>query len=169
MWPGQDYCNPRFAQYQSVEIPFKDVIERENVPRMPWHDVHLGLRTHPCYHHHHHHHHHYSRAAQTGRQRAMWRSTLCSGGTTTRQLTARTRTHSCTPKQQSMPLITRVSVAKFVCASPTPLTGTCSVQLVRSICEWSGGNRTEDSILQACAHLALGAGTRLTHYRASLF
>lgn len=43
MWPGQDYCNPRFAQYQSVEIPFKDVIERESVPRMPWHDVHLGL------------------------------------------------------------------------------------------------------------------------------
>ena len=47
MWPGQDYCNPRFAQYQSVEVPFKDVIERENVPRMPWHDVHIGLRT-PC-------------------------------------------------------------------------------------------------------------------------
>ena len=45
MWPGQDYCNPRFAQYQSVEVPFNDVIERENVPRMPWHDVHIGLRT----------------------------------------------------------------------------------------------------------------------------
>lgn len=47
MWPGQDYCNPRFAQYQSVEVPFKDVIERENVPRMPWHDVHIGLRANP--------------------------------------------------------------------------------------------------------------------------
>lgn len=42
-WPGQDYCNPRFKQYETVEIPFKDVIDRDAVPRMPWHDVHLGL------------------------------------------------------------------------------------------------------------------------------
>ncbi len=44
-WPGQDYCNPRFKQYETVEIPFKDVIDRATVPRMPWHDIHLCLGT----------------------------------------------------------------------------------------------------------------------------
>lgn len=26
-----------------MEIPFKDVIDRATVPRMPWHDIHLCL------------------------------------------------------------------------------------------------------------------------------
>lgn len=31
--------------------------------------------------------------------------------------------------------------------------GTCSCQVLRSICRWSGGNRTETSILNACITL----------------
>ncbi|GAB6030258.1 Phospholipase [Chamberlinius hualienensis] len=38
-WPGKDYMNFIFKDFQHIELPFEDLIERKNIPRMPWHDI----------------------------------------------------------------------------------------------------------------------------------
>lgn len=39
VWPGQDYANERVAEWQNLTRPEIDLIPRDKVPRMPWHDV----------------------------------------------------------------------------------------------------------------------------------
>lgn len=39
IWPGQDYANERVAEWQTLTRPEVDLIPRDKVPRMPWHDV----------------------------------------------------------------------------------------------------------------------------------
>ena len=39
VWPGIDYSNCRVADFSNVEEWEVDSIEREQVPRMPWHDI----------------------------------------------------------------------------------------------------------------------------------
>ncbi|KAM5561105.1 phospholipase D zeta 1-like [Rosa sericea] len=48
VWPGKDYYNPRESEPNSWEDVMKDELEREKVPRMPWHDVHCALWGPPC-------------------------------------------------------------------------------------------------------------------------
>jgi phospholipase D1/2 len=43
-WLGVDYYNPHLTRPTSVSMPFEDVIDRTNVPRMPWHDIDLEIR-----------------------------------------------------------------------------------------------------------------------------
>lgn len=38
-WMGKDYCNFIYKDVKEVHSPFKESIDRTNVPRMPWHDV----------------------------------------------------------------------------------------------------------------------------------
>ncbi|RNA10079.1 phospholipase D2 isoform X1 [Brachionus plicatilis] len=38
-WVGKDYCNFNVKDVRDVDTPFKDLIDRASVPRMPWHDV----------------------------------------------------------------------------------------------------------------------------------
>lgn len=41
---GLDYCSPaREPGPRSTEEPFKDVVNRRNTPRMPWHDTQVGI------------------------------------------------------------------------------------------------------------------------------
>lgn len=38
-WIGKDYCNFILKDLREVQMPFKDLIDRSSMPRMPWHDV----------------------------------------------------------------------------------------------------------------------------------
>ncbi|KAG7753340.1 hypothetical protein KL911_002733 [Ogataea haglerorum] len=41
IYPGKDYSNPRICDFFELNQPFEDMIDRQSVPRMPWHDVHM--------------------------------------------------------------------------------------------------------------------------------
>lgn len=41
MWPGKDYSNPRAKDFYQLDHPYEDMYDRNEVPRMPWHDVHM--------------------------------------------------------------------------------------------------------------------------------
>ena len=38
-YPGKDYYNPKGREIDGLEEPFKDLVDRCSIPRMPWHDV----------------------------------------------------------------------------------------------------------------------------------
>lgn len=48
IWPGKDYYNPRESEPNSWEETLKDELDRQKVPRMPWHDAHCALWGPPC-------------------------------------------------------------------------------------------------------------------------
>eukprot|EP00742_Colponemidia_sp_Colp-10_P021096 GILJ01024679.1.p2 GENE.GILJ01024679.1~~GILJ01024679.1.p2 ORF type:complete len:595 (-),score=81.98 GILJ01024679.1:153-1937(-) len=39
MWPGKDYANTRFAAFSDMKDPFEDLLDRNKIPRQPWHDI----------------------------------------------------------------------------------------------------------------------------------
>jgi phospholipase D1/2 len=39
VWPGLDYYNPHFTRPKAIHPFFADSIDRQRLPRMPWHDV----------------------------------------------------------------------------------------------------------------------------------
>lgn len=41
IFPGKDYSNPRMKDFFELDKPYEDMYDRMNVPRMPWHDVHM--------------------------------------------------------------------------------------------------------------------------------
>lgn len=41
LWPGKDYSNPRVSDFFELDRPYESMYDRNNVPRMPWHDVHM--------------------------------------------------------------------------------------------------------------------------------
>ncbi|KAH9261203.1 hypothetical protein BASA81_000907 [Batrachochytrium salamandrivorans] len=44
VWQGKDYYNAREKDFENLGLdPFTDSVDRETVPRMPWHDVHCML------------------------------------------------------------------------------------------------------------------------------
>ncbi|CAG8468958.1 364_t:CDS:10 [Diversispora eburnea] len=44
IWPGQDYSNPRIKDFADVaKNALIDNIERDKFPRMPWHDIAIGM------------------------------------------------------------------------------------------------------------------------------
>ncbi|TMW68755.1 hypothetical protein Poli38472_006223 [Pythium oligandrum] len=45
---GKDYSNPRVKDFVEVNQPDKDMIDRNEVPRMPWHDCHCRLEGQPA-------------------------------------------------------------------------------------------------------------------------
>ncbi len=40
-FPGKDYSNPRVKDFFDLHKPYESMYDREEVPRMPWHDVHM--------------------------------------------------------------------------------------------------------------------------------
>jgi phosphatidylserine/phosphatidylglycerophosphate/cardiolipin synthase-like enzyme len=42
-WPGIDYSNCRIKDFENVQDPYKELIDRNSVPRLPWHDVQVLL------------------------------------------------------------------------------------------------------------------------------
>ncbi|KAG1700187.1 hypothetical protein DVH05_011995 [Phytophthora capsici] len=45
---GKDYSNPRVKDFIEVDRPDEDMIDRNEVPRMPWHDCHCRLEGQPA-------------------------------------------------------------------------------------------------------------------------
>ncbi|POM70429.1 LOW QUALITY PROTEIN: PhosphoLipase D, Pi-PXPH-PLD, partial [Phytophthora palmivora] len=45
---GKDYSNPRVKDFIEVDHPDEDMIDRNEVPRMPWHDCHCRLEGQPA-------------------------------------------------------------------------------------------------------------------------
>ncbi|CAI5741264.1 unnamed protein product [Hyaloperonospora brassicae] len=45
---GKDYSNPRVKDFIEVDRPEEDMIDRNTVPRMPWHDCHCRLEGQPA-------------------------------------------------------------------------------------------------------------------------
>ncbi|KAI5805847.1 hypothetical protein EDC01DRAFT_268193 [Geopyxis carbonaria] len=43
LWPGKDYSNPRVQDFYNLDKPYEDMYDREKVPRMPWHDIHMQI------------------------------------------------------------------------------------------------------------------------------
>lgn len=40
-FPGKDYSNPRVKDFFGLDKPYESMYDRESVPRMPWHDIHM--------------------------------------------------------------------------------------------------------------------------------
>ncbi|CUM56245.1 unnamed protein product [Debaryomyces tyrocola] len=40
-FPGKDYSNPRVKDFMELDKPYESMYNRNEVPRMPWHDVHM--------------------------------------------------------------------------------------------------------------------------------
>ncbi|CAG8535096.1 34282_t:CDS:10 [Gigaspora margarita] len=45
IWPGQDYSNPRIKDFQNVKEYDNEIVDKSRYPRMPWHDVSIGMAT----------------------------------------------------------------------------------------------------------------------------
>lgn len=41
IFPGKDYSNPRKKDFFELTSPHSDMYDRQAIPRMPWHDVHM--------------------------------------------------------------------------------------------------------------------------------
>ncbi len=41
VFPGKDYSNPRKKDFFELTQPHDDMYDRQRIPRMPWHDVHM--------------------------------------------------------------------------------------------------------------------------------
>ncbi|KAF9581189.1 hypothetical protein BGW38_001891 [Lunasporangiospora selenospora] len=48
IWPGLDYSNPRIKDFVNVKEYNNELIEKKLLPRMPWHDVHIGMAGQPA-------------------------------------------------------------------------------------------------------------------------
>lgn len=43
IWPGKDYYNPTMIPMGDITRPEEDGLDRQKVPRMPWHDIMISL------------------------------------------------------------------------------------------------------------------------------
>ncbi|CEP60050.1 phospholipase D LALA0_S01e01860g [Lachancea lanzarotensis] len=41
IFPGKDYSNARVCDFYDLDKPFESMYDRNAIPRMPWHDVHM--------------------------------------------------------------------------------------------------------------------------------
>lgn len=39
LWLGKDYVNFIVKDFNDLEKPYQDLVDRSNTPRMPWHDI----------------------------------------------------------------------------------------------------------------------------------
>ena len=43
LWPGKDYSNPRIQDFFALHKPYEEMYNREEIPRMPWHDISMQV------------------------------------------------------------------------------------------------------------------------------
>lgn len=119
-FPGKDYSNPRVKDFFELDKPYESMYDRDAVPRMPWHDVHMVTAGQP--------------ASDLGRHFVQrWNYLL-------RQKRPSRPTPILTPPSEIQP----DDLERF------NLAGKCEVQLLRSSGNWSLGlKKTEHSIQNA--------------------
>lgn len=121
LWPGKDYSNPRVQDFYALDKPYDEMYDRQRVPRMPWHDIHMQVVGQPA-------------RDLTRHFVQRWNYLL------------RQRTPSRpTPVLLPPPDFTEAELQSL------GIDGTCEVQILRSACSWSLGtpNTTEASIMGA--------------------
>jgi len=125
MWPGKDYSNPRVQDFYNLDRPYEEMYDRTRVPRMPWHDISMQIVGQPA-----------RDVARHFVQR--WNYILRS-----RIPSRPTPVLLPPPEYEAMEL------------DSLGMTGTCQVQILRSVGPWSIGtpNRIEHSIMNAYVHL----------------
>jgi phospholipase D1/2 len=121
LWPGKDYSNPRVQDFFNLDKPYEDMYDRNIVPRMPWHDIHMQIVGQPA-------------RDLTRHFVQRWNYLL------------RQRTPSRpTPVLLPPPDFTDGELESL------GIDGSCEIQILRSACSWSLGtpNLTELSIQNA--------------------
>ncbi|AOA63902.1 Phospholipase D [Komagataella phaffii CBS 7435] len=118
MFPGKDYSNPRVKDFYALEKPYDDMYNREEVPRMPWHDVHM---------------------ASSGQiARDLSRHFVQRWNYLLRQKRPSRSTPLLLPPADLTP--EQLESSRFK--------GTCEIQLLRSSCNWSLGLKQHEQSIQ---------------------
>lgn len=118
IWPGKDYSNPRQRDFFNLDKPYEDMYNRQEVPRMPWHDVHMMVTGQPA--------------------RDLVRHFVQRWNYLLRQK----RPSRFTPLLLPPSDLTPAQIKSL------NLEGTCEVQLLRSSCSWSLGIKTPETSIQ---------------------
>ena len=121
VWPGKDYSNPRIHDFFELDKPYEDMYDRQQTPRMPWHDISMQLTGQPA-----------RDIARHFVQR--WNYLL------------RTK-----PPSKPTPILLPPPDFTAAELESLKLNGTCEAQLLRSAGQWSMGlqDKTEQSIQNA--------------------
>jgi len=134
-WPGKDYSNPLFKDFHGLELPDQDMVDRNVIPRMPWHDI--GLRVE-------------GQAARDVARHFIGRWNTCK---VNKEQSKESKIPFLTPRADFMPAAdvptsTLLNSASVI-VKDIPVLGTHQVQILRSAARWSSGIFTESSILNA--------------------
>lgn len=120
VFPGKDYSNTRVKDFNNLDKPYESMYDRNIVPRMPWHDVHMVTS---------------GEAARDLSRHFVQRWNY---------LLRQKRPSRLTPLLTPPPDLTPEEVAGL------GLDGTCEIQVIRSAGNWSLGLKEhEESIHQA--------------------
>ncbi|KAH9139837.1 hypothetical protein AeRB84_015905 [Aphanomyces euteiches] len=130
LWPGKDYSNPIIKDFVRVNNPNEELIDRNNVPRMPWHDVHCSILGPPVQDvaNHFIERWNFVCSKQDNALRTDW--CVC----------CRTRRFKYLPK---CIIPWTANTTEFI---PPPEYEPCELQVLRSVSSWSAGVPTETSI-----------------------
>ncbi|POG77879.1 hypothetical protein GLOIN_2v1544371 [Rhizophagus irregularis DAOM 181602=DAOM 197198] len=123
IWLGLDYSNPRVKDFANVADYLHEIIDKKRTPRMPWHDVSIGMIGTP--------------ARDVARHFVQRWNFIKDEKAYNKE-----KFPFLTPKGEYVS--TR---------DESLFRGTCDVQLLRSSAEWSSGIKQENSIYNAYVHL----------------
>lgn len=118
IFPGKDYSNTRVKDFLNLDKPYESMYDREVVPRMPWHDIHMMTTGQPA-----------NDLARHFVQRWNY-------------LVRQKRPSRLTPLLTPPPGLTDEEVVA------AGLGGTCEVQLLRSAGNWSLGLHDHEQSIQ---------------------
>ncbi|GAA5927466.1 uncharacterized protein JCM15063_005909 [Sporobolomyces koalae] len=120
IWPGKDYCNQRVIDFHTLNKPEEDMYDRGKVPRQPWHDIGLQIIGQPA-------------------------RDLCRHFIQRWNYLLRTKNHTV-----KMPFLIPAPDFTPKQLQDLRITGTCEVQICRSVGPWSMGiTHVEHSIQNA--------------------
>ncbi|POY74084.1 hypothetical protein BMF94_2896 [Rhodotorula taiwanensis] len=120
IWPGKDYSNQRVTDFHTLTKPFEDMYDRSKVPRQPWHDIGLQIIGQPA-------------------------RDLCRHFIQRWNYLLRTKNHTV-----KMPFLVPAPDFTPEQLQELRITGTCEVQICRSVSPWSIGiSHVEHSIQNA--------------------
>ncbi|KAF9159991.1 Phospholipase D1 [Actinomortierella ambigua] len=139
VWPGQDYSNPRIKDFCDLSRPYDDSVDRNENPRMPWHDVGLQLLGQP--------------ARDAGRHFIQRWNFLC----------------RVKPKQHKVPFLLPKPDIHLSKLEETGLSGTCEVQILRSVSSWSIGVKNPESSILAAYVAAIERAERFIYIENQFF
>lgn len=162
VWTGLDYSNPRIRDFRNVIQHTTAIVDRTTVPRMPWHDVHIRITGDPARDLA---RHFIERWNYVKGKKAMHKEEhipfllpkpdIGPAEGIGRAASPMTRLRP-EPRAGGSPL-PEISSSTPPCSCPSSCSGSCSnsnsatmtIQVVRSVSEWSMGTTVENGIYDA--------------------